>query len=136
MGGGLPSGAAAAVGDNDWLDGVRSRWFLTGLAGSELVKAPGTRERRARAELDGRERMVGSSRRPDSEACVLSKAAAAKERRPLDERCSGFLETETVEGDETWRGPDLAGEVRPSGGGERSEMESEERGVRDTGERG
>lgn len=58
---------------------------MSGLAGSEVGRELGTRERRASAELDWRGRMTGSERLAMA-LWVRSKAAAARVRRLFDER--------------------------------------------------
>lgn len=79
--GGLPSTAGEAV--KDCVEGVRKTGFFTGLAGSEAGREPGARDRRA-SELRGR--MTGSEMLAKA-VWVLSKAAAASENMPLDDRC-------------------------------------------------
>lgn len=91
------STAGAAV--RDWVEGVRKTGFLTGLAGSEFGIEPGARDRRA-SELRGR--MTGSEMLAKA-VWVLSKAAAAREKMPLDDRCCS-RGIEVVEGELPWRG--------------------------------
>jgi hypothetical protein len=86
--------------DRDWLEGVRKSDFLAGLAGSEVGSEPGARDNRA-SELRGR---ITGSEMLAKALWVLSRAAAASEKMPLDDRCCNLGGIELVEGEGPCRG--------------------------------
>lgn len=90
--------STAEVAVRDWMEGVLKTDFLTGLAGSEVGREPGAKDRRA-SELRGR---ITGSEMLAKAIWVLSKAAAASENMPLDDRCCS-LGMEVVEGELPWR---------------------------------
>ena len=84
--------ARFAPDDNDGLDELRRRWYLSGLEGSDEGEELVSKESLERAPLDCRGRIEGSEIVAMA-FCVRSKAAAAKEKRLVEERLFN-LETE------------------------------------------
>lgn len=80
--------------DNDGLEELLRGVFLSGLTGSEMELELGSSDSRARVLLEGRERIDGSEILASAFE-VLSNAAAAKAKKPLDAR-EFNLETDAV----------------------------------------
>lgn len=80
--------------NRDWLEALLGRWFLSGLEGSEAGVELGRRESLERVPLECRGRIAGSEMVAMA-LWVMSKAATARARMPLDERWLS-LETELV----------------------------------------